>query len=282
MSVLDQLPVPLQLLIGAATFGIIFLIGHSVLQLAKTVYSLWAILWGMRRVDVIDGARRGLAVPFAAADVDTQLRDAGFVLLGVLRREYPRINFGATLHVRVSEDELTTASFNEIAPPYQRTVLATWFTDNSVVMTAYPMGASIETPQLVYQFVRGSLAAALAYHQRRVDEWLAQGRTPVKTADIETVIAQQIYFREHYDPLLPQPARTGNLLLLVPNITVIVGAIGLVIAIYKAEVLWSIGFGVLVALALWSRGTLLRDMMRRIREPSGAADDEPDHITKST
>ncbi len=86
MDPLDQLPFPLQAMIAAATFGLIFVIGRYVMLLIRLGYGVWAFAYGNKRVVDTDDSRRGMAIPGELADIARALYDLEYLPFGAMRR----------------------------------------------------------------------------------------------------------------------------------------------------------------------------------------------------
>lgn len=273
MDPLDQLPFYAQAVIAAATFALIFLIGRYLWLAVATARGLLTFAYVRGKIEDSNDSRRSIVIPSAYADTERALRDLGFILLGALRRHYPRDGSSAVYQVLRTQDSTTMATFRRAEPHNLRISFLTWFEDDSLIVTSYPYGYALENDRIVYRFARTSLSAAHAYHQRRVAGWTARGRVPVAIEDMDSYLRREAYFRQHYLPLLDRGSATDFVLVLVPTVLAAVGAIAAVIAIYRAQPALAVVFLAGMALAMWARGRLLARFYRLTYNAAGAVDD---------
>lgn len=273
---LSQLPSVVQWLIAAATFVLIFEIGRYIMLAFGIARGLWMYERARSKFVDSDDSRRNMAVPTALAELNRQLYALGYLPLGTLLRTYPNIGHDDIFHILTSQDETTTVRFRRAAPPDLRVSFVTWFRDDSVIVTEYPHGTALETDRIVNNFVRRSLSAAHDYHGKRVSAWTAQGRVPKPIGDMAEYIRHQAYFMAHYRGLFGHPERKRALILLIPTLLAAAAAIGLLIAIYKVEIVLGILLLLVYGLSALARNRLSRHFAYLAYHPPGAADDAPE------
>lgn len=270
----DQLPLLLQplLLLGAA--GLIFTTGWFIVQLIHLVHGMWKATYGVRIVIDTDDSRQRMPIPAANTDTARQLYELGFVPFGALRRTHPRLKKDTIFHILTTENDTTTARFAEAPQSAVRVSFVTWFTDDSVIVTEQPTGFHVETEKVVMRFLRGSIAAAHAYHRGRVAEWVAQGRTLQPLPDMAAYIVRQSYYLKHYNRVVSQ--RHLHLIMVANIIAVLVGiaaTIGAIVSLFTQQpVLLLLTLG--LALVSGNRyAYLVRRFNAILLHPPGAADD---------
>lgn len=63
-----------------------------------------------------------------------------------------------------------------------------WFPDNALIETLYPIGERILEPNYISQFVKSDLEAGYRQHQQRIQEWSEQHGTPIVIHDVKQLI----------------------------------------------------------------------------------------------
>lgn len=270
------LPTVIQWLMAAATFVLIFVIGRYLVLAFGIAHWLWTYARARGKFVDTDDSRGNMAVPKELTDTNRQLFDLGFVPFGTLRRTYPNIGHSSIYHILTSADETTTAQFHRAAPPDLRVSFVTWFEDGSVIVTEYPHGYALETTRIVSRFVRGSLPAAHAYHNQRVMDWTGQDRVPKPITDMAAYIEHQTTFMTHYGRLFSHPERNRMAALMVPTLLAAAAAIGLLVAMYKLEIVWGAAMLGLLGVSVLIRMVLLKRFAYLTYHPPGAADDAPE------
>lgn len=272
---LSQLPEVIQWVIMAATFVLIFEIGRYLMLAFGLVRGVWSYERARSKFVDTDASPRTMAVPTALLGINRQLYALGYLPFGTLLRTFPKAGFGAMFHILISGDETTTARFLRAAPHNLRISFATWFEDDSVIVTEYPHGIALETERISHHFIRKSLSAARDYHQKRVDAWVARGRVPKPVGDMQEYIRQQAYFMAHYMELLGHWERNTAAVLLLPTVLAAATAVGLLIAMYKLAPVWGGAMLLVYGLSALARSVLIKRYIRRTYHPPGAADDTP-------
>lgn len=279
MDPIAQLPPVLEAIVGVVTFGLVFGIGYFLVIAFGIIKWLWQF-WSFRHIKDTDASRGNMAVPNQLGEIVRLVTYAGYVPFGAMQRTFPRGGGSIIYHIYRSADDVYMARFPRGATTANNISITTWFTDHSVIMTDYPRGETLETDRIVNRYLRGSFAAAQAYHEARVAAWTAQGRTVMPITGMADYLQQQAYFVEHYQPLYGHPYRTVMLKLLALTLLSALSTVGLIVAIYRAE---PVLIGVMIAgLALASAGRYLLMKRRRQREINRRdAADDPQNVSQN-
>lgn len=166
-----------------------------------------------------------LAIPTNLQKADERLREMGFTPLGVERSVYRPVNLNQTAWVYRNDDGSIYASVedsNQTKRPVNA-AFVTWFPDDTLIVTAFPQGFTIQERDLHYRFAAYSLQAAFSYHTYMLERWRAEHGDPVlitDTADIDRTDA--IHTRKYRQRIYRQVIRDQTIYIIA------YGAIGMI------------------------------------------------------
>jgi hypothetical protein len=135
----------------------------------------------------------------AVAEMDFTLDTMGFERMGVLEVKIQIAAQPGYEWVYHSEDGAIYAEMVQLDASQPVMVqFATCFPDNAMIITRFPMGERIMTPNYHSRFAAGSVEAALEYHQRQLEEWRLIHGTPLITRTIEDTDRYDDLWRIHH------------------------------------------------------------------------------------
>lgn len=171
----------LMLLVGVGG-GIIFI--YLLPRLAKQLWIVRNLLFDAdTETDIVTAVAITPPVPYA--ETNAALCNLGLELLGVLRIQTPVLPSPFLEWCYTTADHATAAEviYNLLSPVYVE--FKTCFEDDAMIVTAYPLGETVTTPNYVSRFARHSIEAAFRFHQQQVMKWktIHGEPMPIRTAD---------------------------------------------------------------------------------------------------
>lgn len=172
-----------------------------------------------------------------------------------------------------TDEGIITASLT-FKPDGTRASIALWtrFTDGMDVNTSTPGGDTLDTPLLHVRFAR-TLEAADAYHRQVVDDYRAQGRTPLPVLTLADIEQASVLTARAYRRPITRRFRIHNCRLLFILIVTMLAPFGVIAAGLTHQ--WILGA---IAGAVWYLGVLSSTLIARrmkawLAHPDGAIDD---------
>lgn len=105
----------------------------------------------------------------------------------------------------IDADATTCASVSSYKSEKSTLIIAfiSWFTDNALIETLYPIGERINEPNYISQFVKNDLEAGYHQHRQRIQDWSERHGAPIVIHDVKQLIPldqveMKLYRRRRY------------------------------------------------------------------------------------
>jgi hypothetical protein len=185
------------LIFGFLSLFLLYLLG-KLLPIIKKVHI--PIYRNLKSDWVHDVTKEEFPIPEQHQNTDPQLKELGMQPLAVLHVK-PAFLDAAYEWVYVSQ---SGTIYVEVVYTLSASVLLQFmscFPDDAILITRYPQGETVITPNYVSRFARNSIDAALNFHKQQLKEWKEQHGEPLIVKTIDDALQYDEIFRIKYRKL---------------------------------------------------------------------------------